>query len=77
MTDYETQAERIGQAWFTGGKAKAAEVLREVVGQETTILCAVLADIRAVTGVGDKPMLSELAGAIGDIIAYRIAEAGK
>lgn len=34
MTDYETQAERIGQAWFTGGKVKAAEVLREVVGQD-------------------------------------------
>lgn len=31
---------------------------------DTTLLCAVLADIRAVTGVGMKPMLGELAGAI-------------
>jgi len=31
-----------------------------------TYLCTVLADIRTVTGVGDKPMLSELAAAIGE-----------
>lgn len=64
----EEQAERIGQAWFTGGREKAAEVLREVMAQETTLLCAVLADIRTVTGVGMKPMLSELAQAIRDLI---------
>jgi hypothetical protein len=64
MTALETQAERIGQAWFARGKAGAAEVLREVIASEATILCAILADIRAVTGVGTKPMLRELPEAI-------------
>lgn len=66
MTTPETQAERIATAWWSGGRDKAAEALREIIASETAILCAVLADIRAVTGVGDKPMLSELAGAIGE-----------
>ncbi len=34
--------------------------------QGNTFLITVLADIRGVTGVDEKPMLTELAGAIGD-----------
>lgn len=32
----EEHAERIGQAWFTGGREKAAEVLREVMGTQVS-----------------------------------------
>jgi transcriptional regulator with XRE-family HTH domain len=63
-TDLGTAAERIATAWWSGGKEAAAKVLGDVIASETTILCATLANIRTVTGVGMKPMLGELAGAI-------------
>jgi len=65
MTDLKTQAGRIYAAYWTHGPDKAAEVLGEVIADETTLLCAVLADIRIATGVNEKPMLGELAGADG------------
>ena len=39
-----------------------------------TAVYAILADIRIVTGVNEKPMLSELPAAIGAVIATRDAE---
>jgi hypothetical protein len=41
----------------------------------TVFLCGIIADIRQVTGVGDKPMLSELAAAIKASIQARVDEA--
>jgi len=61
---YEEKATLIANAHWQGGKVYAAAVLREAVAEETTLLCATLADIRIATGVNEKPMLGELAGAI-------------
>jgi len=71
MTDLKTQAARIHAAYRAHGQDKAAEVLGEVIAAETTLLCAVLADIRIATGVNEKPMLGELAGAIKAKITER------
>jgi hypothetical protein len=64
MTDLKEQAARIAHKHFAKGADEAAKVLAEIINQETTLLCAVLADIRIATGVDEKPMLRELAGAI-------------
>ena len=61
---YEEKATLIANAHWQGGAKKAGAVLREAVAEETTLLCATLADIRIATGVNEKPMLGELAGAI-------------
>ena len=57
-----------------GAFVKFDDAWKEIFG-----LCSVLSDIRAALGVGDKPMLSELAGIVGTLkqerdAALKIAE---
>ena len=51
-----------------------AENARLREGGSTSFLVKVLADIRHVTGLGEKPMLSDLAGEIGKLLAAKQAE---
>ncbi|MCA3080554.1 MAG: hypothetical protein ING71_17400 [Rhodocyclaceae bacterium] len=53
--------------------ARLREGLDDLLGDAEKVI-KVLAEIRQVTGLGDKPMLSDLAGEIGKILVAKEAE---